>query len=73
MAVTEGGVYRGSIIGETEDFVIQQVSKRSAVAHPKELLNAELHEGQRLAITYSGAHAAVREIRERSRTVGMER
>jgi hypothetical protein len=73
LAVTDGGIYRGLVIGETADFIVQQISKRSAIAHPKNLLDGEAREGQKLSITYRNSHAAVREVRERSTTQAMER
>lgn len=73
VAVTDSGIYRGVVIGETEEFVVQQISKTSAVAHPKEFLDAEPQAGQRLSITYSNSHAVVREIRERTRAHALER
>jgi hypothetical protein len=73
LAVTDGGIYRGLVIGETADYVVQQISKRSAIAHPKNLLDGEARAGQKLSITYSNSHAAVREVRERSTTRAMER
>ena len=73
LAVTDGGIYRGLVIGETADYVVQQISKRSAIAHPKNLLDGEARAGQKLSITYSNSHAAVREVRERSATQAMER
>ena len=66
VAVTDGGIYRGFVIGETADYVVQQISKSSAIAHPKELLDGEARAGQKLSITYSNSHALVREVRESS-------
>jgi antirestriction protein ArdC len=73
LAVTDGGIYRGLVIGETADFIVQQISKRSAIAHPKNLLDGEARPGQKLSITYNNSHAAVREVRERSTAQAMER
>jgi hypothetical protein len=73
VAATDSGIYRGVVIGETEEFVLQQISKTAAIAHPKELLDAEPQAGQRLSITYSSSHAVVREIRERARAHALER
>ena len=73
LAVTDGGIYRGLVIGETADYVVQQISKRSAIAHPKNLLDGEARAGQKLSITYSNSHAAVREVRERNKAQAMER
>jgi antirestriction protein ArdC len=73
VAVTDGGIYRGVVIGETADYVVQQVSKTTAIAHPKELLEGEARAGQKLSITYSNSHGHVREVRERSKTQAVER
>lgn len=64
-AQTQSGVYRGSVIGETESHVLQRVSSRSAVAHPKELLDPQPAIGDSVAINYSNSRATVREFRER--------
>ena len=40
-AQTESGAYRGSIIGETDQFIIQRQSSRFSVAHPKDLLDRQ--------------------------------
>jgi hypothetical protein len=73
VAMTDGGIYRGLVIGATEDYVLQQISKTSVVAHPKELLDSEPHAGQKLSITYRDSHALVREVRERDKTQVLER
>ena len=73
VAITQGGIYRGLVIGQTADYVVQQVSKNSAVAHPKERLGREVNAGQKLSITYSDSHAQVREVRERNKTQALER
>jgi antirestriction protein ArdC len=73
IAMTDSGIYRGFVIGETADYVVQQISKSSAIAHPKELLDGDARAGQKLSITYSNSHALVREVRERNKTQAMER
>jgi hypothetical protein len=73
IAMTDSGIYRGFVIGETADYVVQQISKSSAIAHPKELLDGEARAGQKLSITYSNSHALVREVRERNKAQAMER
>jgi hypothetical protein len=64
-ALTDGGRYRGPVIGETGDLVIQQITAKSAIAHPKELLDSPPQVGKRVSIAYADSHANVREIRER--------
>lgn len=66
-AVTDGGRYRGAMIGETDDLVIQQIARKTAVAHSKELLDATPQIGQRVSIAYDDSQATVREIRERTK------
>jgi hypothetical protein len=57
IAMTDSGIYRGFVIGETADYVVQQISKSSAIAHPKEPLDGDARAGQKLSITYSNSHA----------------
>jgi len=72
-ALTEGGRYCGGIIGETDDLVIQQISAKSAIAHPKDLLDSTPQIGQRVSIAYANAHAQVREVRERTKAQELAR
>ena len=72
-AVTEGGRYRGSVIGETDDLLIQQISSRSAVAHSKDLLDSTPQVGQKVSVAYVDSHATVREIRERAKSQELAR
>jgi hypothetical protein len=76
VAERESGIYRGVIIGETRDYVIQQIGRQaSAVIHAKEQFRAaQLPEvGRRLSIHYSRSHAFAREIRQRSRQEELSR
>jgi antirestriction protein ArdC len=72
-AQTETGAYRGPIIGQTDQFVLQRQSSRFSVAHQKALLEKQPDVGETVTINYSGGTGAVREYRERSRTHGRER
>jgi antirestriction protein ArdC len=67
-AQTESGSYRGPIIGETDQFVVQRQSSRFSVAHPKELLDRQPEVGESVSVSYSGLRGSVREHRERSRS-----
>ncbi len=66
-ALTEGGRYRGPVIAETGELVIQQITAKSAIAHRKELLDSEPQLGQRVSIAYTDSRANVRDIRERAK------
>ncbi len=66
-AQVESGTYRGQIIGETAACVVQRVSSRSAVAHPKEALDRQISAGETVLIKYSNGNASVRESHQRSR------
>ncbi len=72
-AQTETGAYRGPIIGQTDEFVIQRQSSRFSVAHEKALLDSQPAVGETVSINYAGGAGTVRECRERSRTRERER
>jgi antirestriction protein ArdC len=67
-AVTEGGTYRGTIVGETERFLVQRQSAGMAVLHQKELLDRIPQVGESFSINYSNGKGVVREARERSKS-----
>jgi len=72
-AQTETGAYRGPIIGQTDQLVLQRQSSRFSVAHQKSLLDKQPNIGETVSVNYSGGTGTVREYRERSRTHGRER
>lgn len=67
-AQTESGAYRGPVIGETDQFIIQRQSSRFSVAHPRDLLDRQPNVGENVSINYSESKGSVREYRERSRS-----
>lgn len=62
-ADTESGVYRGPVIGETDHYVLQRQSTRTAVLHPKQLLDRQPKIGENVSINYSSARGLVRQAR----------
>jgi antirestriction protein ArdC len=72
-ALTEGGTYRGMILGETERYLVQRQSAGMAILHQKELLDRVPHTGETFSINYSNGKGIVREARERFRSQDLGR
>lgn len=72
VAETQSGNYKGPIIGETDHHIVQRQSSRTAIAHPKELLDRQPQVGETVRINYSDSKGAVRELRERSKSQGLD-
>jgi hypothetical protein len=78
VAERHSGIYRGVIIGQTSDHIIQQIGKQpNAVIHSKDLFHTQDRDlpevGRAFSIHYSRSHAIAREIRERLREEGRSR
>ncbi len=67
LAQVESGTYRGQVLGETPGHLVQQVSSRSAIAHPKESLGRLPTPGESVVINYSSGKATVRDFHQRTR------
>jgi len=72
-ADTESGRYRGELLGQTDHHVIQKLSPRSAVAHPKHLLPQPVQPGQNLVVSYSNGLAQLKPNQVRERTQALSR
>jgi antirestriction protein ArdC len=66
-AETQSGSYRGTVIGETVHYLIQRQSARTAIAHPKDLLDRTPGLGETVRINYSNSQAFVREAPQRGK------
>jgi len=80
MAEDRSGIYRGVIIGQTRDYIVQQIGgQAAAVVHAKERFDQRgggfpwPKVGQMVSIHYAHARAIVREIRERIHEQGLSR
>ena len=72
-AQTQSGNYRGVIIGETNNLLIQRQSAHSAITHPKELLDRQPSMGESVRINYSNSKGSVRECREHAKATEVAR
>lgn len=64
-ALTDSGVYRGTILAETAQDLVQQISPLSAVIHRKDRLDAPPQTGERVRIAYVDGVGHVQQVRER--------
>jgi len=72
-ALSESGIYRGTIIGETERYILQRQSDNTAVLHQKQLLDRQPGLGENVAISYSNEKGRVREARARGKAQDLGR
>ncbi len=67
------GNYRGPIVAETPEILLQRLSPKSMVTHDKDLFAEVPKVGANVAINYSNGNPSVRPIKERARAVEMSR
>ena len=67
-AQTQSGTYKGKIIAETDQHLIQRLSPQTAIAHAKQLLDPAPQVGQNVAIAYVNESGRVKEIQDRAKT-----
>jgi antirestriction protein ArdC len=72
-ADTDSGRYRGEICAETEHHVLQKISPKSVIAHPKSLIADVLSPGQGVAINYKSGLADTRPFKARERAQSLAR
>jgi antirestriction protein ArdC len=73
VAQTQGGMYCGKIIGETQHHLVQSISSRTAVAHLKQLVENPPDINRNVVISYRNDKTQIRELRERSKTAELAR
>ena len=61
-ALTDSGVYVGTVIWKGQDLLLQRISASSAVVHSTGLLNATLRIGELVRIAYSNGIGTVDEV-----------
>lgn len=72
-ADTESGRYRGAVLTDSDQHVVQKLSPRSAVAHPKHLLPQTPQPGENLVISYANGVAKLKSNKVRERTQVLSR
>ena len=65
------GVYRGTIVSETEQHILQRQSAQTAVLHPKQLLDRSPETGEIVRITYSNSSGLVQQTHSRAKAPEM--
>jgi len=72
-ALTDSGVYRGTVLAETAQDLVQQISPHSAVIHRKDRLDAPPQTGEHVRIAYVDGLGHVQQVRERSHSKELSR
>jgi hypothetical protein len=72
-ADTDSGRYRGEICAETEHHLLQKISPKSVIAHPKSLIVDVLSPGQGVAINYKNGLADTKPFKARERAQSLAR
>jgi hypothetical protein len=72
-ALTDSGVYRGTILAETVQDLVQRITPRSAVIHRKDHLDAVPPTGEYVRISYLDGVAHVQDVRQRTRNKELTR
>jgi antirestriction protein ArdC len=67
LAQTESGNYRGTVIGETDQHIIQQLNPQSTTVHPKHMFSELPGIGQAIRVSYSNHQACIAPYKARSK------
>ncbi len=73
LPLTRDGVYIGTVISETPDYLLQRVSGVTAIAHPKSLFDDLPEIGKVFRIAYHEEKAILKEVLGRQPSRGLER
>jgi hypothetical protein len=72
-ALNDSGVYRGTVLAETTQNLIQQITPQSAVIHRKDDLDSVPPIGNHVRISYREGRGHVQQVRERSHSKELAR
>ncbi len=72
-ALTDSGVYCGTVLAETAHDLIQRITPQSAVIHQKHGLDCVPRIGEHVRVAYRDGVGHVQQVRERSRTKELAR
>ena len=72
-ALTDSGVYRGTILAETTDDLVQRINQHTAVIHQKDDLETAPRIGDHVRIAYVTGVGRVQQVRERSHSKELAR
>jgi hypothetical protein len=72
-ALNDSGVYRGTVLAETTQNLIQQITPQSAVIHRKDDLDSLPPIGNHVRISYREGRGHVQQVRERSHSKELSR
>jgi hypothetical protein len=72
-ALTDSGVYRGTILVETTQDLVQQINAHSTVIHRKDHLDSPPRTGEQVRIAYVDGMGHVQHVRERSHSKELSR
>jgi hypothetical protein len=73
LADTESGTYRGVIVAETAQHLVQRISPKSVAIHDKTLLPSSVAPGANVQVSYSNNVAQVRPYKARQRAQALAR
>lgn len=73
LADTESGTYRGVIVAETAQHLVQRISPKSVAIHDKTLLPSSVAPGANVLVSYSNNVAQVRPYKARQRAQALAR